>query len=66
MPDAAGGSCVCGGGILMKAFLAIASMAAGNFICEAMFDGDYGAALDRSFLQGIAIAVYVLVWERSK
>ncbi len=44
----------------MKAIALIMSLALGNFLFAWWFDASYQVAIERSYFQAVAVAVYVL------
>jgi hypothetical protein len=46
----------------MSAFYAWAFVSVGNFV-YAFFGGDFDSAFERSYFQGLAIAIYHFVWK---
>lgn len=45
----------------MRALMLITGLGAGNFIAQAICDGDYATALERTFFQAVAVLAYRFV-----
>jgi hypothetical protein len=52
--------------VFIQAFLCFTALASGSFAYVWFFDMAYGIAIERSFFQAVAIAVYVFIWGDAK